>query len=163
MIGLVITAIVSSLILLYVIEVACRLKKTTHRPSTIIARIATHLYDTLHFLAYTIGLLFDLFGFVRRPVHRIRDLFFQWIPREVIEEAYRDLKAGFGQCFRVPLGLTSLCRRDLFCACRETIGSAILCFFLLIHARLLIIHEFARVARPNDPLETQGVIRGGRR
>ena len=82
---------------LYIAEVACIQYATAHRPSTVLRVVAGNLYDALHAVGYVIGLLFDIFGFLRRMCVELGAMLFRWIPPAVFKQAWDDLKNGLGK------------------------------------------------------------------
>lgn len=100
----IIGGIIAAGILLFVIEVVCVLRQAPHRPSTVLRTAAKLGYDGLHWLGHLLGIFFDLFGFVRRLLLKLRELFFKWIPKEVILQAHADLKQSYGDVLAVPAG-----------------------------------------------------------
>jgi len=92
------------LALLYVLEVALLLKGVTVRPSTVLAAFAGHARSLLGRVVYVLGLVTDLARFIKEALLLLRDLFFRFVPREIILQAWRDLGAAFGALARVPLG-----------------------------------------------------------
>ena len=96
---------VSVLVVLYIVEVICLLGRTPHRPSTLIRRVATHLYNGLRRAAYIFGILFDIFGFVRRLLLQLRELLFRWIPVAIIKQAWDELHSALLALLSFPRGL----------------------------------------------------------
>jgi len=96
--------VIATGILLFVLEVVCILRQAPHRPSTVLRTAAKVGYDGLHWLGHLLGIFFDLFGFVRRLLLKLRELFFKWIPKEVIIQAHADLKQSLGDLLAVPAG-----------------------------------------------------------
>jgi hypothetical protein len=96
---------------LFVAEVVLILKKRWWRPSFFLAKLGTGFYNTFWGLAYVIGLFGDVFGIVRRissglrhVVLLLRDKFFGFIPKEVIYQAFDDLRHAYGSILKAPLG-----------------------------------------------------------
>jgi len=90
-------------IALFVAEVRAIMRHST-RPSAHLKTFGAWAYRMAEGAAAFLGIFLDLFGGLRRLVHWVRDTFFRFIPKEVIEEAWRELKAGVKEIGKAPWG-----------------------------------------------------------
>ncbi len=86
----------------FILEVALAVQKFETRPSTWLAAGVQRMHDGVWYAGYVLGMAADVLGFVRRFAIMIRDVFFDWIPREIIEKALTDFKQLFYQTVTVP-------------------------------------------------------------
>jgi hypothetical protein len=101
----IILSLIGTLAALFVAEVAAiMLKKPAGRPSSHLKALGSWLYRVGEGLGTLVGFFADLLGGLKRFVFWIRDTFFRFIPKEVLEEAWRDLKAGIKAITHAPLG-----------------------------------------------------------
>jgi hypothetical protein len=117
-----------SFIVLLITEVACLVAETAYRPSTVIVLLTQKARQGLDHLGYLVVLVFDVFGVIKRLALWIRDRFFGWIPKEKIEQAWRDLTQSLRETWRIPLGLLEGAYRSIMDAVYPIVTSL---FFLL--------------------------------
>jgi len=89
---------------LIVLEIVQLMRQAPHRPSAGLTAAATGLRAGLRWFYGRLLLLANIGSFLRTLVHMLRDLFFRFVPREIIEQALRDLGAAFKAVFRAPWG-----------------------------------------------------------
>ncbi len=91
-------------VVLFILELALLMGDVAWRPSTVLLVVTGKTRQGLYHVFLGLCMLADVFGFVRRFALLMRDLFFQWIPRDKLLQALRDLGAAFGSIWRVPMG-----------------------------------------------------------
>jgi hypothetical protein len=94
--------LLSCLVLVFV-EVACAMGQATWKPSVVLMVVATFLYNCALGLGRLLAHLSDVFSFFRRIVFWIRDVFFRFVPIDVILTALHDLQKPIHILVRVPL------------------------------------------------------------
>jgi hypothetical protein len=88
-----------------VAEIGLIMRKSDHRPSTMLLAFATGSRELLAAFNKRLIWLFDLLHFIHNAVVWVRDVFFKWVPREVIEQALRDLGRAWRATLRIPIGI----------------------------------------------------------
>jgi hypothetical protein len=101
----IILSVFGTLCALFVAEVAAIMfRKPAFRPSSHLKAVGAWLYRVAEGLGTLVGFFTDLLGGLKCLVFWIRDTFFKFIPKEVIEEAWRDLRAALKEITHAPLG-----------------------------------------------------------
>lgn len=106
-------AFIASIPLSIIAEIALLSKNIAYRPSWAIAKLGAGLRWTGFQLYYCLFLVTDLGRFIKRFALFVRDVFFRFIPREIIIQAIDDLWASLGALARSPYGIIEGIRAGL--------------------------------------------------
>lgn len=113
MFGSILLALLVSIPVSIIAEIALLSKNIAYRPSWAIAKLGSGIRWTCFQLYYCLFLVTDLGRFIKRFALFVRDVFFRFIPRDVIIKAIDDLWTSLGTVVRAPYGIIEGIRAGL--------------------------------------------------
>jgi hypothetical protein len=118
-----VAALVATALALVFVEVFAVVRQWSYRPSVLLRRLASALRHVFGRVGETLARLADVVSFFRHLVLLVRDLFFRFVPVEVVLQALRDLSEATGAVLKTPMEFFAGVYRGLVAAAMPLVAT----------------------------------------